>query len=305
MGGKSQMKTVAASLEELTSRLTLLTDTPQLDAQVLLARAMERPRAWLQAHPRVLLDLVITTKLETSIKRLEQGEPLPYVIGEWEFFSLPFDVTSAVLIPRPETELLVERAIAWLRKWKRGLGMCTVLDVGTGCGCIAISLAVNIPEIQVVATDISPTALEIARRNACKLGVQERIAFLQADLVPIKDQSSYTTENYPPSIIHIPQSYDMIVANLPYIPTLELHHLPISKQEPIIALDGGDDGLSYIRHLLTLAPQLLTPDGLILLEIEASQGSTVLSLAYDAFTQAAIHLHQDLAGKDRMLEIQL
>jgi release factor glutamine methyltransferase len=299
------MTTVASSLEELTRKLLPFTDTPELDAQVLLARAMQRPRAWLPAHPEALLDPALSAGLEISIKRLEQGEPLPYIIGEWEFFSLPFDVNPAVLIPRPETELLVERAIAWLRKRKSESRMYDVLDVGTGCGCIAIALAVNVPEIQVFATDISPAALKIAHQNAGKLGVLERIVFLQVDLVPGEDRSSYTAETDLLPMIHLPKSYDMIVGNLPYIPTRELHHLPISRQEPLVALDGGDDGLSHIRRLLSLAPQLLTPGGLILLEIESSQGSTVLSLAVDTFIHAVIHLHQDLAGKDRLLEIQL
>jgi release factor glutamine methyltransferase len=281
------MTSVAACLDDLILRLRSCSDTPELDAQVLLARTLERPRSWVAAHPEARLNPATAAALESSIQRLERGEPLPYVLGEWEFFSLPFEVTLDVLIPRPETELLVERAVSWLREQKKE---STVLDVGTGCGCIAISLAVNVPQIRVIATDISPAALVVARRNAEKLQVADRVTFLEADLIPAA---------------LIPASFSLIVANLPYIPTVTLHGLPVFGREPTLALDGGADGLNMIRRLLTKAPALLTPGGLILFEIEASEGPAVLSLAYNAFAQAEIHLHQDLAGHDRLLEIQL
>ncbi|MBI4731014.1 MAG: peptide chain release factor N(5)-glutamine methyltransferase [Chloroflexi bacterium] len=296
------MTTVSGCLEELSRRLHPVSDTPDLDAQVLLARTMNRPRSWLAAHPETQLDPEPAAALEASVQRLERGEPLPYVLGEWEFFSLPFDLTPDVLIPRPETELLVERAISWLRhrltinrqvtltKSAEADSLPRVLDVGTGCGCIAISLAVNVPEIRVVATDISPAALEVAQRNAVKLNVADRITFLEADLIP---------DAFPPD------PFSLIVANLPYIPTKTLHTLPIYTREPTLALDGGADGLALIRRLLEKAPGALAPGGLMLLEIEASEGPAVLSLAYDVFERADIHQHQDLAGHDRLLEIQI
>ncbi len=284
------MTTVSGCLEELSRRLRPLTDTPDLDAQVLLARTLNRSRAWLAAHPEARLDPKPAADLEASVQRLERGEPLPYVLGEWEFFGLSFDVTPNVLIPRPETELLVERALNWLRKRNKKKDELNVLDVGTGCGCIAIALAMNVPEIRVTATDISPAALEVARRNADKHHVADRVFFLEADLIP-------------DSLLPIP--FSLIAANLPYIPTKTLHTLPVYTREPALALDGGADGLEVIRRLLAEAPQLLAPSGMMLLEIEASQGTAVLSLAYDTFEQAEIHLHQDLAGHDRLLEIQL
>ena len=299
------MTTVSACLGELARSLHPLTDTPELDAQTLLSHVMDRSRSWLAAHPEALLDLEAASALEGSVQRLEHGEPLPYVIGEWEFFSLPFEVTPAVLIPRPETELLVERAIAWLRARTMKNEKCMVLDVGTGSGCIAITLAVNVPGIQVFATDVSSAAILVASRNAAKLSVTGRIIFLEADLIPGMEQGSNRIKGDSSAFDLCPQNYDLIVANLPYIPTRALQHLPVYTREPVLALDGGADGLEIIRRLLAKAPQFLAPGGLMLLEIEAFEGPAVLSLAYDLFDQAEIHLHQDLAGRDRLLEIQL
>jgi release factor glutamine methyltransferase len=299
------MTRLSACLEELSRRLRPHSDTPDLDAQVLLARTLNRSRAWLAAHPEARLDPKPAAALEASVQRLEHGESLPYVLGEWEFFSLSFEVTPDVLIPRPETELLVERALAWLRKQKKDSSELSVLDVGTGCGCIAIALAVNDPEIRVTATDISSSALEVALRNSVMHHVAERVTLLEADLIPESDRGPQTTDREVPSTVHGPRSYDLIVANLPYIPTTALHKLPVYGREPTLALDGGADGLDLIRRLLAKAPALLAPGGSMLLEIEASQGPAVLSLAYDAFEQAEIHLHQDLAGHDRLLEIQV
>ena len=184
----------------------------------------------------------------------------------------------------------MERAIAWLAGRELEGGECRVLDVGTGCGCIAISLAVHVPGIRVTATDISPAALAVARRNAEKCHVSDRISFLQADLLP----DALDTE-----------PFFLIVANPPYIPTGTLQQLPIYGREPTLALDGGSDGLSLIRRILAQAPERLVPGGLLLMEIEASQGPAALSIAYDLFAEAEIHLHKDLADRDRILEVQV
>lgn len=283
------MTTVSARLEMLSQRLMPLSDTPDLDAQVLLARIMNRSRSWLAAHPETRLDPEPAAALEAAVQRLEQGEPLPYVLGEWEFYKLMFDVTPDVLIPRPETELLVERALSWIRTGKKEIDALEVLDVGTGCGCIAIALAVSEPELRITATDISSAALEVARRNALKLNVADRITFFETDMIP-------------EPLLNNP--FSVITANLPYIPTAALNQLPVYTREPALALDGGPDGLALIRRLLGRAPICLAPGGLMVLEIEASEGPAALALAYDAFDRAEIHLHQDLAGHDRLLEIQ-
>jgi len=266
-------------------------DTPALDEQVLLAHVLDKPRVWLLAHPETTLTPKQGRALEKALRQLESGVPLPYVLGRWEFFGLEFILRPGVLIPRPETELLVETALHWLRAHPE----CRrVADIGTGSGCIAIALAVNVQDVHIVATDISPTAIDVARRNAKKLGVDDRIEFFCCDLFP-----SRQTFNLRPS------TYDLIVANLPYIPTETLRGLRVYGREPTLALDGGADGLDLIRRLLVEAPRHLAPGGLILVEIEASQGAKVLSLAHDAFAEAEIHLHQDLSGHDRLLEIQV
>ena len=278
-------------LSDVTTRLAPISDTPALDASVLVAHILSKPRTWVMAHPELTLTSEQQNQLEDSLLQLERGESFPYVLGHWEFFGLEFDVTPNVLIPRPETELLVEKAIAWLQESKVRR---TVADVGTGSGAIAVSIAVNVPDAHVLATDISHSALEVARRNAQKLNVANRIDFVQCDLLPPH-----------PDPISTEQHFDLICANLPYIPTETLHGLPIFGREPTLALDGGADGLNLFRKLMKIAPEWLAPNGLILLEIEATRGIQALSLVCDMFSQAEIHLHQDLTGRDRLLEIKL
>jgi release factor glutamine methyltransferase len=213
------------------------------------------------------------------------------VLGHREFFGLDLEITPDVLIPRPETELMVERAIKWLRAAPERR---TVADVGTGSGCISVAIAKNIPDAKVIATDISRPVLDVAHRNARRHSIRKRIDFIQCDLLP-------PHPNPLPTDLH----FDLICANLPYIPTGTLQSLTIYGLEPTLALDGGADGLDIVRRLLSLSPEWLAPKGMILLEIDASQGMSVVSLAYDAFDNAEIYLHQDLAGHDRLVEIML
>src|SRR5512143_2162838 len=152
-------------LEATAARLSTVSESPQLDAQVLLAYVLDKPRTWVLAHPDSAPEPEAALKLEPMLRRLEQGEPLPYVLGHQEFFGLDFELTPDVLIPRPETELLVEKALAWLEAAPERR---TVADVGTGSGCIAVSLATRLPDLHVLATDISMAALRVARRNAQK-----------------------------------------------------------------------------------------------------------------------------------------
>ncbi len=280
---------MTALLSDIAERLAPLSDTAFLDASVLLAHVLKRPRTWVLAHPELVLTAEQQTLLNDSLARLEDGEPFPYVLGHWEFFGLEFDITPDVLIPRPETELLVEKAIAWLQE---SPARRTVADIGTGSGAIAVSIAVNVPDANILATDISLDALKVAQRNARKCNVENRIEFIQCDLLPARPEM-FTTE----------QHLDLICANLPYIPTQTLHGLPVYGREPTLALDGGEDGLDLLRRLMQLAPGWLAPNALLLLEIEATRGLQALSLAYDMFSGAEIHLHQDLTGQDRLLEI--
>jgi len=276
---------------DLTTRLALSSDTPALDASVLLAHILNKPRTWVMAHLELSLTPEQQKQLDDSLSRFENGEPFPYILGHWEFLGLDFDVTPDVLIPRPETELLVEKAIAWLQE---SPVRRTVADIGTGSGAIAVSIAANIPDTHILATDISHAALEVARKNAQKFNVADRIDFIECDILP-QHPDPFPTESH----------FDLMCANLPYIPTDTLQGLPIYGREPTLALDGGADGLDLFRRLMNIAPDWLAPNALILLEIEATRGVQAVSLAYDMFSQAEIHLHQDLTGRDRLLEIRI
>lgn len=280
-----------ALLDSAAARLATRSATPQLDAQVLLAHVVGRTRTWVMAHTDASPDAKQELRLEAMLQRLEQGEPLPYVLGHQEFFGLDFDLTPDVLIPRPETELLVRRALDWM---EASADRRTIADVGTGSGCIAVSIAVHVADARILATDISLPALQTTRANARKFGVADRIETVQCDILP-PHAAGLSTD----------QHLDLICANLPYIPTRQLRSLPVFGHEPTLALNGGTDGLDPFRRFFAVAPIWMAPGGLMLLEIEAAKGSAALSLAYDAFHSAAIHLHKDLSNRDRLLEIQL
>jgi len=264
-------------------------ESAELDVQLLLAHAMGRPRSWISAHLDAPLTPPQLDSATQAFAQLQAGTPLPYILGHWEFYGLDLDITPDVLIPRPETELLVEKAIQWLTNRPEAR---SVADIGTGSGAIAVSIAKHIPDAQIVATDISPKALNVAKRNAEKHGVAERIQFAECDLLP---NSEFKIQN---------SKFDLICANLPYIPTETLHGLPVYGREPTLALDGGTDGLDLVRRLLELAPDWLAPRGMMLLEIEASEGAKALSLAYDAFEEVNLKLKKDLAGNDRLLIVR-
>ncbi|HND47704.1 MAG TPA: peptide chain release factor N(5)-glutamine methyltransferase [Anaerolineales bacterium] len=264
-------------------------DLTQQDAQLLLAHVIGRSRTWLLAHLDAPLSAPLLDSANQAFARLEAGEPLPYILGHWEFFGMDFDITPDVLIPRPETEMMVEKAIKWLSASGERR---TVADVGTGSGIIATSIAMHVPNANILATDISRAALKVAKHNAEKFNVQHRIDFLECDLLP-EHMDPLPTDRH----------FDLICANLPYIPTQTMRRLPIYGREPTLALDGGEDGLDIYRRLLNVAPNWLAPYGMILLEIEATQGIKALNLATDTFSESSISLHQDFAGHDRLLEI--
>jgi len=256
---------------------------------VLLAHILQKPRTWVLAHPEVELTAAQQYELERSTARRQQGEPLPYILGHWEFYGLDFLVSPAVLIPRPETELLIERALEWLHVHT---GCRLVADIGTGSGCIAITLAKHIPDLQVTATDLSPQALEIAQQNAVRHRVAKQITFIQADLLAL------------PGMLPT-QPFDLIAANLPYIPSAPLAELPVSHFEPGLALDGGEDGLNLIRRLLHQATAYLSPHCCLLLEIEAGQGEAARNLAQAVFPQGKVTVLADLAEHDRLVTVEL
>ncbi len=275
-------------LKQAESALSRVAESPTLEARVLLARGLDRPAAFLLAHPEAEIPPERLPALLADVEKRAAGVPLPYVLGRWEFFGLEFIVSPDVLIPRPETELLVETAIAHARK--NALETVNVIDVGTGSGCIAVSMAVHLPGASITASDLSPAALDIARQNAEKHGVRDHIQFIECDLLPQPDLRLST--------------FDLILSNPPYIPTETMKTLEIYGREPTLALDGGADGLDTIRRLLGQATGRLNPRGIILIEIESSLGLAAKSLAREYFPESQIEIKKDLTGRDRLVMIE-
>jgi release factor glutamine methyltransferase len=218
------------------------------------------------------------------------GEPTPYIVGRTGFYDIELAVTPAAAIPRSETELLVEEALALARNRLQDTPALTIVDVGTGCGAIALALPAHLPSAQIIATDISSAALAVAQDNAESLGLTSAVRFLCGDLLTPLDQS-----------------VDIVVANLPYVRSDEWEGLPVEIRchEPREALDGGPDGLRVIERLLRQAPPFLHPAATLLLEIGYDQGPPVLALASEVFPQAAIELKKDPASLDRLVVIHL
>ncbi|MBI3244484.1 MAG: peptide chain release factor N(5)-glutamine methyltransferase [Chloroflexi bacterium] len=269
---------------------------PHREAALLLAHTLGQSREWVLAHPEAELTPEQGERFAKLVEQAEHGVPLPYLLGQWEFFGLNFKITPDVLIPRPETELLVEKAIVISEQWavnserEQGTGdgsLFTVVDVGTGSGIIAVTLAVKLPHAHIVATDISAAALDVARANAVAHGVANRVQFIHGDLLEGVDK------------------VNLICANLPYIPTAELETLPVARHEPALALDGGPDGLRVIERLLATAGDHLLPGGALLAETAATQGKAAASLACHYFPSARVEVHKDLAGLDRLLLIEM
>jgi release factor glutamine methyltransferase len=259
--------------------------TPALDAQLWLAHVCGLSRAQLLARPERGVGEVEATRFSDGLARLAAGEPLPYLTGQTEFYGLTFHVTPATLIPRPETEHLVEAALAF----GRGRADLVMADVGTGSGCVAVTLAIHLPSTRLYATDTSPAALAVAARNAAHHNVAERITFLQGHL-----------------LAPLPERVHLIAANPPYVADDEWDDLPVSvrEYEPAGALRGGKGGLDLIDQLLREAPAVLHPGGAVLLEIGAAQGPAALALARSHLPGADVRLRQDYAGRDRLLVVQ-
>jgi len=252
-----------------------------LEAHLLLGRVLNVERPVLLAHPERPLNEDEAARFFALAERRANGEPLAYILGEQAFYDGVLRVTPDVLIPRPETELLVEQALAWTA----GRALVAV-DIGTGSGAIAISYARHAPQAQVYATDISQAALQVAQANAAGLPIR----FLHGDLGA-------------PLIARGVQA-DLVMANLPYLTTAEWEAAEVSRHEPRLALDGGRDGLAVIRRLLAQTPRLCAPQACLMLEIGARQGDAALELAA-LLRPLSAHIVQDLAGHDRLLVIAL
>lgn len=262
-------------------------DSPRLDAEILLAHARGCRRIQLYTDYDVELPEPIRTRMRGLVQRRAQREPVAYLVGFKEFFSLRFEVTPDVLIPRPDTETL----IVDLLEQAKTLQKPRVLDLGTGSGCIAVTVAVHRPEALVTAVDVSSAALDVARKNAARHEVSERIRFVKGDLF---------------GALEAGEPFDIIASNPPYIRNEEIEALQddVRVHEPRLALDGGADGLDVIRRIVAEAPAHLAAGGGLLIEISPEQASTVAALfEQHRFTNIAVL--KDLAGQARVVRGRL
>jgi release factor glutamine methyltransferase len=275
-------------------------ETPRLDAELLLARAIGTDRAGVLAYPEARVGDGQQATFEAEIERRAAGEPVAYIRGFKEFYGLAFSADARALIPRPETELIVELAerevMERLTLAPRPVGAqpIRVADVGTGSGTIAVALAAALRkrkalgDVEIIATDISPEALQLARENAVGHGVADRLRFVEADLLP--------------PVVSFP--FDIMLANLPYIPTDDIATLPVAASfEPRIALDGGTDGLVEIRRLVERLPEVVAEGSTTLLEIGADQGDAVEALVTERLPGWTCSVARDLSGLPRVARI--
>lgn len=291
------MITIRSALETAVQRLTcrrqellLPVENPRLDAQLLLSYVLGRERSYLYMYPEQELNLAQETCWHALLTRREQGEPVAYLLGQKEFYGLDFCVDRRVLIPRPETELLVEAALTLCRRYLAEGQAPVVADIGTGSGAIPISIAVHEPTLPTLyATDISPSALEVARLNCRRHRVLDRVQLLQGDL-----------------LAPLPEAIDLLLANLPYIGTAEQETLSpdILQYEPHLALFSGSDGLELLQRLLHEAGKKLRAGAVLLLEIGQSHREPLTRLARNIWPQARISSLHDYAGWERILHIE-
>ena len=260
-------------------------DEARLEAELLLMHALRTDRVRLYQRLQDELPTRSGDYYQRLLGRRLVHEPTPYIIGHKEFLGMEFEVARSTLIPRPETETLVELAIDFARD-RYANNRFTAVDVGTGSGVIAIALAYKLPKARVIATDVSKRALALARRNARRHGVAARVEFVEGDtLLPVELRA------------------DVIAANLPYVTTADWLATPpeIREWEPRRALDGGGDGLRYIRRLFRQAPEKLARKGALFAEIGDRQGASARTLAKEAFPEAEVEVRPDLAGRDRVI----
>ena len=275
-------ETIASMLAWAIHRLGDVSETPRLDAELLFMHVLGWSQARVIVEQKATLSSAHAEVFRSLVERRAQRESIAYIVGHKEFYGLDFVVNTSVLVPRPETELLVDLAMQHAQRLQRPLH---IADIGTGSGCIAVTLATHLSDVMLYAVDISPAALEVAAENVARHNVIEKVQLMRGDLVASLDGPM-----------------DMIVSNPPYTILSEIDR-GVREHEPHLALDGGPDGLMVYRRLLAAAPSKLHADGVALLEIGATQGDDVMALARVHFPSAQISVHQDLAGHDRVVAI--
>jgi release factor glutamine methyltransferase len=270
---------IVALLKEAQARLNAVSDTPRLDAEVLLSHALQRSRSYLHAWPERLPDSSAKERFTRLLERRLQGEPIAYLVGQREFWSLNLKVTPATLIPRPETELLVELVLQRIA----ADSTVRIADLGTGSGAIALAIAQERPRARLVATDQDAAALAVARDNAQRLGLHN-VEFRQGDWCDALGRERVA----------------VIVSNPPYLALDDPHRQQGDLRfEPSSALVAGTDGLAAIRTIIVQAVDYLQPSGWLLLEHGHNQAVDVRELLH-ARGFMTLHTHQDLAGIDRV-----
>ncbi len=263
----------------------------RLDAEVLLCHTLGKDRAWLLAHMPESMGKRSGTDFEKAVKRRARREPLQYITGMQEFWGLEFRVTPDVLIPRPETELIIESALAALKKGSRP---ATIIDLCTGSGCIAVSLAKESPSVRVFATDKSAKALAVARQNASANGVADLIRFCEGDLFD------------PLEKLDIEGQVELIVSNPPYVPSGDFGSLQpeVRDYEPSLALFAGPDGTELHRRIISVAPRFLKDNGTLIMEMGLGQSAKLAQIVEKQGSYRAVDVLKDLAGIERVMVAQ-
>lgn len=283
--------TVRSALREAIAQLARAnTPSHSLAAELLLMHALGRDRSWIYSHPEAPFSPEVSKKFFDLVAQRASGVPAQYLTGTQEFWGLPFEVTPAVLIPRPETEHLIEIALEHIGE----AHLCDrlrIADIGTGSGCIAVALATKLPAAEILATDISAAALEVARRNALRHAVSARIQFVECDLLPSSEADA------PP--------FDLIVSNPPYVAETQKSQLQpeVRLHEPAQALFGGATGAEIYPHLVALAAPRLRPGGLLVLEIGFGALDSIRPLLAGP-SWKEVRVANDLTGIPRVLSAQ-
>jgi release factor glutamine methyltransferase len=285
---RAALRTGIARLEECS------VPSAGLAAELLLMHVLRRDRTWLYAHPEHGMSVEEVAAYAEIVERRSKGVPTQYLTGRQEFWGLEFEVGLGVLIPRPETEHLIEVALERLAA--RRTELLRIADVGTGSGCIAIALARELPQVEIVATDISDVALDYARRNASHHGVSDRVQFRKANLLEVVSDVPGRAEH----------SFDLIVSNPPYVGRNDAGTLPreVREHEPGEALFGGDQGLDIYSPLIDEAARTLTHKGILVLEIGYNGAQYVGSLLSDPLW-SELRVTRDLAGIERVISAKL
>lgn len=311
MPGKIQLKTIFELLKEAAKRLKpkkITCDADQgqgwLEAEILMGFALKKERVWVVTHAHDELTPSLEARFRALVERRLAHEPIAYILGAKDFYGHPFFVNRTTLIPRPETELMIEE----VKKYYSPNQAFTLIDIGTGSGIIPVTIALEFPNARIIASDICKRALKVAFKNAKLYSVEHRIAFVQSDLIDkalIREIGDRRMEIGKSARCPSPDARLVLTANLPYLPESDKKKLSedVVKFEPAKALFSGKDGLDLIRNLFTqISTNLLVNPNLLLVEFDPPQAKTILALAKETFPIAKNSIVKDLAKRERLLK---